>query len=346
VNDVMPQAAIVTIVDLVQRDHQLLKRISSLAAALADTEFELVIGHADRGRSVDCELSLRMSAFDGVKLVSVKPAGVHQELSRLRNVAVAAAHAPILVLADVDIYPDLAMFRSLVRAVASGDALAMAPCVYLTEAGSRLINKESGANFVIRSALDFSREFVLHWAVPSSVMAFRRADFDALGGFCEAYIGHGYEDFDFMFRLASSVGLICPSTALLADVPYKAPLLSVGFRSALGRLCISNLLGNNIAFHMHHEKYRQSEYQMRRQANAMIFHQRLKGWLGSCSDQGGGYSSTVGLIDYFFQECIRLDVDPSRYFALFDARPRHLLNSATGWGSFKRKLRRFMTQCR
>ncbi len=342
VNGVMPKAAIVTIVDLVQRDRQLLKRILSLAVTLANTELEIVIGHADRGRSVDCELRRRMAAFDGVKLVSVKPAGVHQELARLRNVAVAAAYAPILVLVDVDIYPDLAMFRSLVRAVTSGDALAMAPCVYLTEAGSRLIIEEAGAASVIDSALDFSREFVLHWAIPSSVMAFRRVDFDALGGFCEAYIGHGYEDFDFMCRLASNANLIFPSRGLLIDLPYKAPLLSVGFRAALGRLCISNLLDNNIAFHMYHEKDRQSDYQMLRKSNAMIFHQRLKDWVGSCSDEGGAYSSTVGLIDYFFRECIRRDVDPSRYFAMFDARPRYLLKSTNVWSGFKRKIRSFL----
>jgi predicted glycosyltransferase involved in capsule biosynthesis len=340
-SSILTQIAVVTIVDLIWRGKQLIERISSLAVTLAGTEFELVIGHADRGQPADSKLRRRMAAFDDVKLVSVTPKGVEQELARLRNVAVAATKSPILILTDADIYPDVALFRSLTMAVAAGEFLSMAPCIYLTEAGNRIIAQEAGGKRVIDSALDFSREFVLHWAIPSSVMAFRHADYCALGGFHEAYVGHGYEDFDFMLRLAAIEGLVSPSTDLLLDIPYKAPLLSLGFRAALGRLCIPNLLSGNIAFHLHHEKDRQSVYQKRRESNAMIFQSRINEWVETISDKSG-YSSTARLIDLFFLECIRRGLDPSRYFSLFDARPKHLVSSHGWQNNFVKKIRGFL----
>lgn len=331
------KSTIVTIADFTWRPDQLLERLSALAASLVGSEFDLVIGHADRGRSPDAVLHRRMDVFDHVKIVRVAPVDSNQELARLRNAAVSAVNSEILLLLDVDIWPDLRLFKKLIEQVAVGERLAIAPCIYLSVEGNRKIRQDGGCAKVIDGALGFSVDDVMHWALPSSVMALRHSDFLAVGGFYEAYLGHGYEDFDFMIRLALHAGKIKPSSDLLIDQTYRAPLLANGFRAALGMLCIPNLLDKNIAFHLYHEKDRQSVYQRRRLANAAIFQSRMRELL-SLNVRPGGSGNTPELITSFFFECARRCIDPSTFHALFDPRPRHLLRRSSWWSFAQRVL--------
>lgn len=316
---------IVTLVDLSSRSTDLLNRTRSLISALTGTEFNLTIGHLDRGLPADNELKkiIKNVNYANVKIISVPPKMNGIELSRLRNVAVESIGADKFLLVDLDIYPDTRLFRTLLDLVSDIQPLVIAPCIYLTAYGNKLVEKNK-KEYVIASSLHYSGDCVLHWAIPSSVMAVRKKDFIAIGGFHEEYCGHGYEDFDFMLHLALQRGLIKPSTNLLIDRTYRAPMLSCGFRAALGHLCIGNLLDGNIAFHLHHKKDKHSSYYQRRIKNAEIFQERVKNLL----DQQSNLTSEdnrVRIIQHFFVECEKRGVDPTKFYSLFDARPRHLI---------------------
>ncbi len=329
----MHKYAIVTLVDLTQRADQLIDRLFKLADALVDTEFILSIGHGDRSSLADIKLKKKLAHFKHVQFSSVKPEGNEIELARMRNVAVRNIDSSIVLLVDVDIYPDLKLFRHLVTSVEKGERIAMAPCIYLTAYGNRLVEK-GNANVVVESALAFSPDYVMHWALPSSVIALRVDDYRAIAGFQEVYRDHGYEDFDFMLRLAVHIGLIKPSVDLLIDRTYRAPLLSVGFRATLGRFCLENLLNRNIAFHLYHKKNQQFPFYKTRKDNSIIFQKKIKILLGEKSNEESRYN-THELVCDFFAECARLSVDPSKYFALFDARPRYHLRPSSTWKRFK-----------
>ena len=331
----MTLSTIVTIADFANRPWQLLERLTELASVLDSSEFELVIGHANREQPADIELKKRMADYVGVKIISVIPNGNLQELSRLRNAAVSESRSPILILLDADIYPDLALFRALTGKVSAGQRLSIAPCMYLTSAGSKCIKKPYGISHIVNSTLAYSPEFVVHWAIPSSVMALRNSDYWEVGGFFEKYVGHGYEDFDFMLRIALHADLITPTGDLLIDKTYRAPLLSIGFRAALGRLCLTNLLEKNIAFHLYHKNYN-SSYRKRRLENAKIFHKRIMELV--CSHEQFIYNGyTLTLINDFFVECLKQKIDPVEFYALFDARPRYMIISKS-WGAWVKKI--------
>src|SRR3546814_10969669 len=112
--------------------------------------------------------------------------------------------------------------------------------------------------------------------MPSSVVALRRADYMEVGGFHEHYEGHGYEDHDFLLRYALAKRVVAPDVSLLIDRPYRAPLLSEGFRAALGQLCVGNLLDGHVAFHLFHDRDSADPYQRCRFDNAAFFQSRFK----------------------------------------------------------------------
>lgn len=329
----MQKHTLITLIDLVQRPNQLIDRLIKLAEALYGTEFVLSIGHVDRNSSADIRLKNQLRYLDHVLLTSIKPNGNKVELARMRNAAVGAVESSIILLIDVDIYPDLKLFRILVSNIENGNRISMAPCIYLTSPGTRLVEKGS-ADLVVESALAFSPRNVMHWALPSSLMALRVEDFKAIGGFCELYRGHGYEDFDFILRLSLHTKLIEPSLDLMIDKTYQAPLLSIGFRAALARLCLANLLNGNIAFHLFHKKNNKCLYHEQREVNSILFQTRLKNLL-SRNLNTINTNNNQELIFDFFTECAKFSIDPSKYYALFDARPRYLLKPRSKWKRLK-----------
>lgn len=327
--------SLVTILDLSLRPIQLLNRVKSLALAIAGTEFNLTIGYMERDSKHDHELKklLDFSLFKNIQLVSViakKDSAIN--LSLLRNIAVEAVESEILLIVDLDIYPDITLFRNLAEKVSKGQNFSIAPCVYLTDHGSRLVQTLKKEDLIER-CMSYSNDIYMHWAIPSSVMALRRDDFLSIGGFFEGYLGHGYEDFDFMIRLASFHGALSITSELLIDKQYQAPLLSEGFRSLLGLLCINNLLEADVAFHLHHARGNRSEYHRQRINNSLIFNQRMKQLikdskhLNKCVEQ----NFVPPLISSFFQKCRSKNLDPSKYYSLFDARPKYLLKTRSKW---------------
>ncbi len=311
---------IITIIDLARRPKQLLSRLKSLAAAIAGTEFSLVVGHADRRGWADRELQGFFDKSQG-KLISFRPQSDGVELARLRNSAMENAESETVLLVDVDIFPDIRLFRSLANSVISGSRIEMAPCIYLTKYGTNKLLKWRDPNSIVSEILKFSPDLITHWAIPSSVIGLSRIDYWAVDGFHEGYFGHGYEDFDFLIHLCLHTNLIQPSADLLMDQTYKAPLLSTGFRALLGRLSIANLLDGTIAFHLHHEKDPASDYIKRRKINSNIFSSRINKLIIDQSKSCAG-RSTLELISCFFSECERRSIDPSKFYSLMDASPK------------------------
>lgn len=327
--------SIIVPVDLARRGASLLSRVLALVNSTASGKFEVVVAHADRGQPLDKKLCALLASAAHVTLVSEVSTLEFTNVSRLRNIGVAAASGEILLLLDADIAPDLALLTALCADVAAGAPLSIAPCLYLSKEGTRALERGASTASLVQSALGFSAHNTLHWAVPSSVMAVRKSDYLRIGGFFEAYHGHGYEDFDFMLRLVFDLGICDPSLDYLLDRTYRAPLLSRGFRAELGALCISNLLDGRVALHKYHHNDNVDKYYQRRAANAGLFRARLSAVIaGRC--KANDYSATPSIISVFYRQCRLRNIEPDAYFALFDARPRYLvrrMNFFVRWGT-------------
>lgn len=317
--------SIIVPIDLGRRPQQLLERVARLISSVKDTRYELVIGHADRGMTSDESIKelVRTESGGNVILVSESFKTGASNMARVRNMAVKCATKSVVLLLDVDIYPDLQLFDSLTEAVGQGAPLSMAPCLYLSQKGTALI-AHGGKGSILESYFCFSPEFVLHLATPSSVMAFKRDDYWEIGGFFEGYEGHGYEDFDFMLRLALEKKLIRTSPNLLVDRNYRAPLLAEGFRGGLANLSLENLLDGNFAFHLFHNKDQHEYYYQSRAQNALLFNKRVSERI-LYSSQDNPELTTPDLVINFYAQCYRRGIDPARFYALFDARPRYML---------------------
>jgi predicted glycosyltransferase involved in capsule biosynthesis len=316
--------SIIIPLDLSRRPSSLFARIVKLAHATATAGLRLIIGHANRGSVYDGRLGQMMREHPHVAVVEQRDVGRLTNLALLRNLAANEAEEGVLIFLDADIDPNTSLFNNLAAQVISGAPLAMAPCLYLSQEGTQALASGFRLDAILQSALNFSPSYVTHWALPSSVMAIHRSDFRSIDGFFEGYHGHGYEDFDFITRLALAKQLIKPSPYFLMDRTYRAPFLSEGFRGELGVLCLANLLLGNVAAHLFHERDNHDAYYIQRTANAELFQQRAATLLGKCTMRAP-LNPFPTMVAAFYEECQRQSVDPSRFHALFDARPRHLL---------------------
>ncbi len=317
----MVAVTVVTPLDLSRRADGLTTRLLALAEAISSAGWQLVVGHADNNSVHDRWLAAEFEGKAGVELASMKVRRGMANLARLRNIAVERAANSILLFLDADIHPDVALFRTLAEQASAGLPLAMAPCVYLSDAGTQFLCDGGKLEDIVESALSFEPKYVMHWAMPSSVMALSTEDYRAIGGFDEQYEGHGYEDLDFMLRFALAKGMVEESADLLVDRTYRAPLLSEGFRSALSPICMDNLLKGNVALHLFHGKDKEEPYHQRRADNASVFQEHFS-YLNDCPGPSVG---TPQLVAEFYSACERLGKNPSDFFALFDARPRNML---------------------
>lgn len=325
--------------DLTRRSNVLAQRVSHMAEVCGKAGFNLIIGNADRCFPEEEKFKQLMRRYLHVTVVSKPGNSELPNLARLRNIAAQAAHDEVLLFLDADIAPDIDLFTELARQVMQGSPLAMAPCVYLSEQGTRRYETGTPLDEIIQGCLNFFPADVMHWALPSSVMAMRREDFLELGGFHYGYAGHGYEDFDFMLRFALRKQLLEPSADLLIDRPYRAPLLAEGFRGALGTLCLPNLLQGHIATHLFHHRDSAEDYYVRRTANAHLFSERMTKLLVDLSASSLS-PSVPPMVSAFYKECNVQGVAPTKYSALFDARPRHLLVKKPWFKRLERKVSR------
>jgi len=176
--------------------------------------------------------------------------------------------------------------------------IGMFPCLYLSKSGSKLISKTSAAEFKDHY-YDFRRDLILHLAFPCSIVLCDMASVREIGGFDEQFVGHGYEDFDFMLRLFHHKGLIKCSADILVDEPYLAPLMSMGLRAVLAKPFLESLIQPIYFLHQFHKKDKEEGYYKKRATNKYLFinkYQKVK------EDQL--HLNKLNLLNSFFNEVI------------------------------------------
>ena len=267
--------SIIIPIDLSYRGRDILQRVQRLVKTTQQHPIRIILGcHAQPKREVH-KLQQLIASSPHISCVFDDSQCGH--LSRLRNIALAQVQTSYVLFLDIDIHLNLPQILQTWADVKQHPAqLCMYPCLYLSKKGSKQINRLTLAQFK-QAYYDFRRDLILHLAFPSSIIISDLASVQAIGGFDEQFIGHGYEDFDFMLRLFQHKRLIDPQQpALLVDETYLAPLMTTGFRALLAQSQLEQILQASYFLHVYHAKDKKSLYHQQRQANQQRFHLKLK----------------------------------------------------------------------
>jgi len=306
--------------DLRLRPKDILKKAVRMVIAAQASDFRIVFGLNDHGTRHEQLLKKSLAKLTSSQLISSRLSGDVVNISALRNLAFTAVETPYLALLDVDIWPDFALFEKYRDKIAQGKKpFYFLPCLYLTEKGSsRLIKQAEHTQSLTERYFSFSRKEFLHLASPSSITVMKAADYQALGGFNSDFTGHGYEDFDFMLRLASRYGEIQHAPDFLSQQAARSPLFATGFKRELGRLCIDTLLEKDFVYHIHHTKMPFSRFYSSRASNYEKFSALHSSFVG------GEIREDPTLISEFLKRCCDIGKSISEYSILFENKPGHI----------------------
>lgn len=266
--------SIIIPIDLSYRSSDILQRIKHLAVIAQNQPIRFILGcNAQPERKVQ-QLKKVIEACPQITLVIDHSDSGH--LSRLRNIALAQVQTRYVMFLDIDIHINLQQIHNAFTEVQQHPAqLCMYPCLYLSKKGSKQVNRLTLTAFK-HAYYDFRRDLILHLAFPSSIIITDLKSVQAIKGFDEQFIGHGYEDFDFILRLFHHKGLIKYQPSLLIDETYLAPIMATGFRAILAERQLEQLFKKEYFLHIHHEKDKKSLYHQQRQANQQRFEKKLK----------------------------------------------------------------------
>ncbi len=138
-------------------------------------------------------------------------------LGECRNIGVINSYAQVFIFLDVDYYISRETLKKLLQLIEvkqiaehPNNFLVM-PCVFLTEFGTGYIQSQSESKWDILIQYDIiseSKNIAKSLAIGSSSIVMNKHKYMEMGGNDPSFCGHGYEDFDFMYRLIVSTKAI------------------------------------------------------------------------------------------------------------------------------------------
>ena len=203
--------SVLTTIDLKRRPLQLIKRAIYFCRITAKFDrVNVIISHANRHKLVDKIFIFICARFLHVIIASIDINDNFICNSKLRNNGYKYIKTKYMIICDIDIYPDIELFIYMYDQCKK-ERLSMIPCLYLTKHGTRRFFYEKKYQKIIDDWLSWYFIDVNHIAIPSSLICINTIDYKEIGGFDEIYTGHGYEDFDFLTRMAVYLNkFICP----------------------------------------------------------------------------------------------------------------------------------------
>lgn len=306
-------------IDLKRRSADIIKKATLIASDAEKLNLNIIIGHNNRNTAQDKTFEKKLKKFSNIKICQISDNTNTINVSQLRNLAFQQVNTQMIMLLDVDIFPDLSLFVNCAAEIEDKTApFHILPCIYLTKIGTEFLLKTSDTKVISEKYFSYSRKEFLHLACPSSVVIMKSQDYREIEGFNSDFNGHGYEDFDFLLRLVERYSPVNKSADFLIETPHRSPLLSTGFRKELGRHCINALIEKKLTFHLHHSRDNEDNYYQRRRENFQLFaklHQH-----GINLDE----QSPSSLLEEFIRVCKEKRIKYQTYSIYFENKPGYL----------------------
>ncbi len=248
----MKDLDIVTTYNGRSRRFQLLYRLLLLAKVVNNNNWTLYVGYQINTLIDSAMLGLFRFLCPNVVFVTFRTIESAICNSKLRNIAFERGVADFVLFFDLDIFPDQCMIK-YIRDQAKQDAIAIMPCVYLTREGSKKYKANPESQKVNDWLVNLRTKFIQHLAIPSSIVCLKRSLVLEINGFDERFVGHGYEDLDFLIRVDALWSKRKYSREDLVDETYLAPFFSIGFRHRLSFYCWDHLVSGKVFVHIWHK---------------------------------------------------------------------------------------------
>lgn len=309
--------------DLNRRPKDLIRKIKYLSNLAERNEFKVFFGHNDRGSKYDLYVKKFVEKFKFIKIKSKCFSGIDINAAQLRNLAFEFVTTEYIVLLDADIYLEISLLNHYKNKIARHEKpFYIIPCLYLTKYGTRKLTLGAvSAQELKENYFNFSRREFLHLASPSSIVILRSDAYRAIGGFCTRYHGHGYEDFDFLIKLAEHYSLLDVRSDFMDERYSRSPLFAVGFKRYLGELCLDVLLDKTMLLHLYHKKDSRDSYYVSRKSNYNIFLERC---LSINKKSNSNTTSDSTLINKFVSLCNANGKNIHDYSIFFENKPGHI----------------------
>lgn len=307
--------------DLQFRAKDIITKATLMAEQSQGALLKIVFAHNDRGAQSDIKLKQILSKYQNISLISEKCYEGPVNSALLRNLAFTQVFTKYVILLDVDLWLDIGLLKKYLPFVHTKKfPFIVLPCLYLSRYGSKSLMSHKHTPEQLRDRyFAFERKEFLHLANPSSIVMMRSVDYRSLNGFDIEFCGHGYEDFDFMIRLACLHSLITSSSNFFFNSTTRSPLFVQGFRRELGKLCLDALLERDFFIHIFHEKTPQSaQYYSLRKDNFSRFRELYK------DHANGNSEGDPTLITAFMAKCLAQEKNVQDYSIYFENKPGHI----------------------
>lgn len=203
-----------------------------------------------------------------------------------RNLGSLKARADVLLFMDIDCFISSQNFEKILALISlreiakKKDEFFLLPCIYLSKEASEFlkdINSDLWDIYTQDAMLKNDETLVLNLALASSLLVMNKQKFLELNGYSDEYIGHGYEDFDFLTRLIIST---CKFEKMPKNLVYDARNWNFtsfeGFRALFSLFGYESMYLGLYALHFYHEAINQDSYLDNRDKNHKIFFNKLK----------------------------------------------------------------------
>lgn len=207
-------------------------------------------------------------------------------LAASRNLGALNARAEVILFLDADCFLSLntlekLLHLNLAKELASNtNEYLMLPCLYLSQEASAFFATQPPHLWDALAQNDLARaqrKYVMSFARASSLVLFNKARFLALKGYDESFVGHGYEDFEFLLRLLSAT---TDFERLPRDLCFDSRSWEFsefkGFRALFSLLGLEGASLGLYALHFWHENPNQNGYLNNREKNHAKFYEKLK----------------------------------------------------------------------
>ncbi|MCR6591254.1 putative glycosyl transferase [Campylobacter insulaenigrae] len=205
---------------------------------------------------------------------------------KCRNLGASFANAKVITFLDVDCYISSFSLEKILNLIdvknisQNINEILVLPVIYLSKEGSEFIYKQDKKmwdDIIKNDLISGKRILIKYFSLVSSTVILNRHKFLSLGGYNDTFIGHSYEDFDFLARLLFN-------TTEFEKMP-RAICYDEGswnLRGFKGFRAWFSLLGYEMSFHgvymyhFFHEEPNQNNYMSNRRKNHKKFYENLK----------------------------------------------------------------------
>lgn len=204
---------------------------------------------------------------------------------RCRNLGAIFANSRVIMFLDVDCYISLSSLEKILNLIQiknisqNINEILILPVIYLSKDGSDYIhhqNQNLWDDIIKDDLISGKNEVIKYFSLVSSSIIVNKYKFLELGGNNNEYIGHSYEDHDFLARLIYNTTFFekMPKSLCYDEGTWNIRKFK-GFRVWFSLLGYEMCFHGIYIYHFYHEEPNQNNYMSNRHKNHKIFYKNL-----------------------------------------------------------------------